>query len=290
MTWEESITEIPAGRLSRLKVAGLETDRLAQFFAMAIRYRHYPSHSPYRPRTAATGERIGHDAPGSHSPHDGPCRPATQRRQLTHLQDAESAVVKLGESAAGYLLEELSLRLHSGEFDEARMGVILKTLTTRYAKEPGILDQLRLILNRFGLMRPDGRVGLPSAAAKVEAATSRIVTDVHAATPVEPRSRGQRHRTGRTLQAMATGSRLSHPSEDECWMDRALQLAQHGRGIRRAQSHGWLCPGPRRSDRRRRLARRVRCTARRNRGIPGCRRAGVRGVALCHAGTLLPSR
>jgi hypothetical protein len=81
---------------------------------------------------------------------------------LQRLQHAESTAIKLGRSPAEYLLHELILHLRAPQQDSARFQRVLQLLTTRYSQEPGVMDQLRMILYQAGLITADGR---PVAAA-----------------------------------------------------------------------------------------------------------------------------
>jgi hypothetical protein len=75
---------------------------------------------------------------------------------LAHLRQCRDIVVKRGESPAGLLLEELRLRLLTGQ-DVDECNRILQQIRANHIQEPGVGQALYQTLVEFGIISPDGR-------------------------------------------------------------------------------------------------------------------------------------
>ena len=78
---------------------------------------------------------------------------------LGNLRQAQEAAVKEGKSPAQYLLEELPLRLQKSDMENFQR--IIERLMARHRGEPGVMQTLQSLLQRMGLIRPDGSVNTP---------------------------------------------------------------------------------------------------------------------------------
>jgi hypothetical protein len=158
LTVDASSAEVPLWRLARLDTAATATPQLIGLFVLAMRCR-----------LLAAEERIGEELLNRIDAGEDIDFPADRIHfvlgtaatdlsvALQRLQNAESTAIKMGRSPAEYLLHELILHLRAPQQDNARFQRVLQLLTTRYSQEPGVMDQLRMILYQAGLITADGR-------------------------------------------------------------------------------------------------------------------------------------
>jgi hypothetical protein len=78
---------------------------------------------------------------------------------LAHLQQAQQAATASGQSPARYLLNEFTLRLRRREEAEAQR--VLKTITTKHMREPGVAQAVYSLLAQLGLIEIDPATGRP---------------------------------------------------------------------------------------------------------------------------------
>jgi hypothetical protein len=78
---------------------------------------------------------------------------------LANLQKAQQAATAGGESPARYLLNEFTLRLRRREEAEAQR--VLKTITTKHMREPGVAQAVYSLLAQLGLIDVDPATGRP---------------------------------------------------------------------------------------------------------------------------------
>ncbi|PQO46574.1 hypothetical protein [Blastopirellula marina] len=84
-------------------------------------------------------------------------RTATDQDQaLNYLKMAQEESVKQGQSPGLWLVSELAMRFERREMQEAQM--LMQTLMTKYAQEPQTAQALFGLLQRYGLITPDGRM------------------------------------------------------------------------------------------------------------------------------------
>ena len=67
-----------------------------------------------------------------------------------------------------WLVDEMQLRLLRGEAEKFQL--LMKEVQNRYMKEPGVAQALLSMLQRFGLVGPDGNAVAPPAGAADQAA------------------------------------------------------------------------------------------------------------------------
>ncbi|PQO35777.1 hypothetical protein C5Y96_08990 [Blastopirellula marina] len=89
-------------------------------------------------------------------------RTATDSDQaLAYLKKAQEEAVQQGRSPGLWMVAELSMRFERREMQEAQM--LMQTLMSKYAQEPQTAQALFGVLQRFGLITPDGRMaGMPA--------------------------------------------------------------------------------------------------------------------------------
>lgn len=89
-------------------------------------------------------------------------RTATDSEQaLAYLKKAQEEAVQQGRSPGLWMVAELSMRFERREMQEAQM--LMQTLMSKYAQEPQTAQALFGVLQRFGLITPDGRMaGMPA--------------------------------------------------------------------------------------------------------------------------------
>ncbi len=79
--------------------------------------------------------------------------------QFNH--NAQRIAVQLKQSPAPYLMAELQFRIARQEITHVER--LIKTLMTKHGKEPGVAQALTVVLQRLGLLTPDGRLaGAPA--------------------------------------------------------------------------------------------------------------------------------
>ncbi len=81
---------------------------------------------------------------------------------LGFLKKAQEEAVAQGRSPGLWMVAELSMRFERREMQEAQM--LMQTLMSKYAQEPQTAQALFSVLQRFGLITPDGRMagGMPA--------------------------------------------------------------------------------------------------------------------------------
>jgi hypothetical protein len=98
---------------------------------------------------------------------------------LEYLAKSRRLATAEGESPAAWLIDELEIRLLRREGD--KFGQLFKEIHSRYLSEPGIASSLAAVLERYGLISPDGRLLVsptaePGAAATGTTAASSLWT------------------------------------------------------------------------------------------------------------------
>lgn len=87
---------------------------------------------------------------------------ADSRVALQYVLESQRLAVQAKASAAPFLIMELRIRITRRETAEIQR--VLRTLTTKHIREPGVVQAVGSILQELGLIGPDGRlVGAPPA-------------------------------------------------------------------------------------------------------------------------------
>ncbi len=82
---------------------------------------------------------------------------------LAYLKKAQEEAVQQGQSPGLWLVAELSMRFERREMAEAQQ--LMQVLMSKHAQEPNTAQALFGVLQRFGLITPDGRMaGMPQGA------------------------------------------------------------------------------------------------------------------------------
>ena len=93
---------------------------------------------------------------------------------LAHLGEARKAAQAAGRSPGRYLVQEFEMRLMRGKTE--KLPELLQTIQRKHMDDPEVKYQLMEVLNKFGLISPDGSsVQLPTpqpAAASAEASAA----------------------------------------------------------------------------------------------------------------------
>ncbi|MEW4454757.1 hypothetical protein AB1L30_18980 [Bremerella sp. JC817] len=110
---------------------------------------------------------------------------------LDYLQKAQAEAIAQGQSPGLWMVAELSMRFERREMMEAQQ--LMQTLMSKHAQEPQTAQALFGVLQRFGLITPDGRMaggmpagGPPAGGPPPEAAGGLWTPDAPAAPPAAP--------------------------------------------------------------------------------------------------------
>ncbi len=118
---------------------------------------------------------------------------ADSDQALGYLKKAQEESLKQGTSPGLWMVAELSMRFERREMQEAQM--LMQTLMSKHAQEPQTAQALFGVLQRFGLITPDGRMvggmpggpgGPPPAPSGPEAGGGLWTPDAPAAPPAAP--------------------------------------------------------------------------------------------------------
>lgn len=151
------LRELPVTQYYRVDVAKLTNEQLPEFMHRAMYYgsRNLPRKLARvlvaRPELEKT--QLGIDChlilAEDASPGD---------EALDHLKTARSIADALKAPHSNIMLTEMNIRLMRGEVNEFRH--IMQHLQQHHANEPGVQEALMDIMQRYGVMLPDGRVAL----------------------------------------------------------------------------------------------------------------------------------
>lgn len=155
---------LPLARLLRVDEKKIPDESLVQAFNLAASRR-----------VGAAAEKLGQEILGRESLADKIDKNAifqvlatsagSSDQALGYIQQAKQYAASQGQSPANWLINELVVRLSSGEVEQA-IGVV-QQLQTRHIREPGVGQALASILSQFGLMPAGGMPpggGMPAAA------------------------------------------------------------------------------------------------------------------------------
>jgi hypothetical protein len=162
------IRRLPLTRFTRLEVEKLTEDDLAiAYHRAAVAYYIEALDRLAREvlRRGTLGEKV--DLAGVHRILS---QTSSQPEEaIRHLQQCRDIIVKRGESPAGLLLEELRLRMLTGEEVE-QCNRILQQIRANHMNEPGVGQALYQTLVEFGVITPDGRPAAARGPTEAEAA------------------------------------------------------------------------------------------------------------------------
>jgi hypothetical protein len=156
----KSPAQIPLVRLVRVDAAKLNDDALMTLLQRASTYRAAGAiarlgEEALRRSVLTDEDRVNVNLLIAQSSLDS-------RVSVERLVEAQRCVARTKKSPASLMLMELRLRFQRREPQHIER--LLKTITSKHAREPGVMEAVAQLLAELGLIGPDGRpVPMPSA-------------------------------------------------------------------------------------------------------------------------------
>lgn len=153
------LAALPVIRITRLPVDKLSDEQLLTAFRRALSVYHQAALAVLS-REAIRRESLA-DKLDPLAPHQLLAEMAEDPKEaISHLHAIRDLLIKRGQSPAQALLQELRVRLATGEGLE-ECDRILNTLRSNHLNEPGVAQQIYQLLLEIGAISPDGRPAAP---------------------------------------------------------------------------------------------------------------------------------
>ena len=156
---QASVEQLPLVRLARLEVEKLGDDVLLSLYRLVLTNRipsaleKFAKALAERPKLAGSDEFLAACRLLAQTQHD----PAKALHYIGLARKSDRS----GRSCASLDFQELDLRLHMGQADEANR--LLNHVRDGHLREPGVAEALYRVLVQVGAIGPDGRPIAPSA-------------------------------------------------------------------------------------------------------------------------------